>query len=75
MKHVKPGPRGAFKDTSPQKHSWHHNAQNPEKIQLVPKGQHRAPGPVQGSLHPNQGVDLKNLQEGVIHDERKNEFN
>ncbi len=36
------------------------------------RGQHR----VQGSLHPKQeGEDLKNLQEGVIHDERKNEFN
>lgn len=59
--HVQPGPLGGFKDTSPPNHSWHHQAQNPIKIELVPRSQHKAPGPVQGSLHPNQQGGYKKL--------------
>ncbi|EMQ2088728.1 RHS domain-containing protein [Salmonella enterica subsp. enterica] len=59
--HVQPGPLGGFKDTSPPNHSWHHQAQNPVKIELIPRSQHKAPGPVQGSLHPNQQGGYKKL--------------
>jgi hypothetical protein len=64
VEHVQPTPRGKFQPTSPPNHSWHHNAQNPVKIELVPRSQHRAPGPVQSSLHPNQKGGFKKLQSG-----------
>jgi len=54
VKHVQPGPRGGFSPDSPPKHSWHHNAQDPAKIQLIPRKQHQAPGSVQKSLHPGK---------------------
>ncbi|PIT14909.1 hypothetical protein BGI33_07055 [Snodgrassella alvi] len=59
--HVQPGPRGGFKGTSPPEHSWHHNAHDPTKIELIPRSQHKAPGPVQGNLHPNQKGGFKKL--------------
>ena len=63
--HVQPGARGAFSDRSPPGMSWHHNARNPTLIELIPRAQHRAPGPVQGSLHPNQEGGFKHLQDGL----------
>jgi hypothetical protein len=50
---VRPGPRGAFPRSAPTSDvTWHHGTQ-PGQMQLVPIDQHTAPGPVQGSLHPN----------------------
>ncbi|WP_156171173.1 RHS repeat domain-containing protein [Yersinia aldovae] len=60
--HVQPKPRGGFSDKSPPDQTWHHNAQDPTKIELVPRSQHKAPGPVQASLHPNQGGGFKALR-------------
>ncbi|HED6271691.1 HNH endonuclease [Enterobacter sichuanensis] len=65
MSHVQPGARGAFKDTSPPKHTWHHNAQDPSKIELVPRPQHKAGGPVQQSLHPSGQGGFKKLHSGT----------
>ena len=62
VEHIQPGPRGAFSDRSPPNHSWHHNAQSPKDIELMPRAQHQAPGPVQSSLHPNQQGGFKKLQ-------------
>jgi RHS repeat-associated protein len=62
VEHIKPGPRGGFSDRSPPNHSWHHNAQTPKDIELIPRSQHQAPGPVQNSLHPNQQGGFKKLQ-------------
>jgi RHS repeat-associated protein len=59
--HVKPGPRGGYAETSPPGLTWHHSAQDPTKIELIPRDQHRAPGPVQGTLHPNQQGGFKKL--------------
>ncbi len=64
VSHVQPGSRGGFSDTSPPKHTWHHSAKDPTRIELVPRGQHRAPGPVQSSLHPNQEGGFKKLSNG-----------
>ncbi len=61
IEHVKPGKYGGHKDTSPPGQSWHHNAQDPTKIELVPRPQHRAKGPVQASLHPDQKGGFKKL--------------
>lgn len=60
--HVQPGPRGGFSSTSPPGQTWHHNAIDPTKIELVPRSQHRAPGAVQQTLHPNNGGGFKQLQ-------------
>ncbi len=62
--HVAPGARGGFIGESPPKLSWHHNEQNPRILELVPRAQHQAPGPVQESLHPKQGGGFKKLQAG-----------
>ncbi|QIQ72229.1 RHS repeat domain-containing protein [Pseudomonas coronafaciens] len=62
VEHIQPGPRGGFSDRSPPNHSWHHNAQSPKDIELMPRAQHKAPGPVQNSLHPNQQGGFKKLQ-------------
>lgn len=37
-------------------------AQSPKDIELIPRSQHQAPGPVQNSLHPNQQGGFKKLQ-------------
>ncbi|WP_211283555.1 HNH endonuclease, partial [Xenorhabdus budapestensis] len=63
INHVQPGARGGFKGNSPPGHSWHHNAQDPTKIELIPRPQHQAPGEVQKSLHPKQEGGFKKLQE------------
>jgi len=52
--HVTPGPRGGVADTSPPGLTWHHDPNTPGNLQLVPRDQHQAPGPIQISLHPNQ---------------------
>lgn len=62
VEHVQPGPRGGFSDRSPPNHSWHHNAQSPKDIELIPRAQHQAKGPVQTSLHPNKKGGFKQLQ-------------
>ncbi|MCE0853984.1 RHS domain-containing protein, partial [Pseudomonas asiatica] len=62
VEHIQPGPRGGFSDRSPPNHSWHHNAQSPKDIELIPRAQHQAKGPVQASLHPNQKGGFKALQ-------------
>jgi len=49
---VRPGSRGAFPDGRPTPDvTWHHGTE-PGQMQLVPRDQHIAPGPVQDSLHP-----------------------
>jgi hypothetical protein len=52
--HVTPGPRGGVADTPPPGLQWHHDPHLPGNLQLVPGPHHRAAGPVQQSLHPNQ---------------------
>ena len=53
---VRLGVRGVFSDRTPASVglTWHHHPERPGVMQLVPRSQHRAPGPVQESLHPNQ---------------------
>ncbi len=61
---VAPGARGAHSGEAPLRGenglTWHHHPPRPGVMQLVPRAQHQAPGPVQGSLHPNQqgGMEL-----------------
>jgi RHS repeat-associated protein len=59
--HVMPGARGKYSGESPPGMSWHHKAQDPTKIELIPRAQHQSPGPVQGSLHPSQEGGFKKL--------------
>ncbi|WPH23685.1 RHS repeat-associated core domain-containing protein (plasmid) [Variovorax paradoxus] len=61
INHVKPGARGAYSTESPPSLTWHHSAQDPTLLELVPRPQHRAPGPVQDSLHPSQQGGFKKL--------------
>ncbi len=50
---VAPGPKGGFPREAPTDQlTWHHEATRPGTMQLVPRDQHIAPGPVQQSLHP-----------------------
>ncbi len=51
---VTPGSRGGVPDTSPPGLTWHHDPYVPGNLQLIPRVQHSAPGPVQRSLHPDQ---------------------
>ena len=64
VNHIKPGARGAFSSKSPPNLTWHHNEQTPTLLELAIRAQHRAPGPVQASLHPQQGGGFKKLQAG-----------
>jgi YD repeat-containing protein len=57
--HVKPGPRGGYKTTSQPGLTWHHSAQDPSQLELIPRGQHKTPGPVQETLHPDQQGGFK----------------
>ncbi len=52
--HVSPGPRGGFNRSSPTDQGlvWHHHPDEAGVLELIPTAQHTAPGPVQGSLHP-----------------------
>jgi hypothetical protein len=51
-----PGPRGGFPETTPASVglTWHHSTPRKGIVELVPIDHHRAPGPVQNTLHPNQ---------------------
>lgn len=59
--HVSPGARGGYSVTSPPGLTWHHSAQDPEYVELIPRAQHQSPGAVQGTLHPNGGGGFKAL--------------
>jgi hypothetical protein len=59
---AQPGARGAFSRLSPPGMTWNHNAEDSTMMELVPRAQHQAPGPVQNSLHPNQEGGFKKLQ-------------
>jgi RHS repeat-associated protein len=59
--HVQPGARGAFSREPPPEMSWHHSKGS--TMQLVPRAQHQAPGPIQQSLHPEQGGGFKEIQD------------
>ncbi len=59
--HVSPGARGGFSTSSPPGLTWHHSAQDPEYIELIPRAQHQAPGAVQGTLHPEGQGGFKAL--------------
>jgi RHS repeat-associated protein len=63
VSHVQPGKRGGFSDKSPPGLTWHHNAQDPTFMDLVPRAQHKAPGPVQDSMHPAQQGGFKKLKD------------
>ena len=52
--HVAPGSRGGFSDRSPPILTWRHSAQEPDTLELILRRQHKYPGSVQGTLHPNQ---------------------
>nr|WP_240182756.1 HNH endonuclease [Morganella morganii] len=47
----------------PANYTWHHNTQDPTKIELTVRPQHQAPGPVQHSLHPSQEGGFKKLND------------
>lgn len=58
---VAPGRRGAFPRRPPQGDlTWHHHATRQGVLQLIPREHHRAPGPVQGSLHPGGRGGMEN---------------
>lgn len=58
---VQPGPRGAYPRRSPLSElTWHHEANQPGVMQLVPIKQHQAPGIVQDSLHPGGKGGMSN---------------
>lgn len=58
---VQPGPRGAHSRAAPhQDLTWHHHPEKEGVMQLVPKAQHQAPGPVQNTLHPNGKGGMEN---------------
>jgi RHS repeat-associated protein len=65
---VAPGPRGGFPrrgpipgvDGEPPPLTWHHHPDRPGVMQLIPYEHHRAPGPVQGSLHPDGRGGMEN---------------
>ncbi|MCH8531599.1 MAG: DUF6531 domain-containing protein [Saccharospirillum sp.] len=56
MAFVSPGARGKHSGRTPSKLglTWHHSAQEKGTMELIPIGQHQAPGPVQNTLHPNK---------------------
>lgn len=58
---VAPGPRGAHRRGPPTADTtWHHHPDREGVLQLMPRDQHRAPGPVQQSLHPDQRGGMQN---------------
>ena len=61
VSYVKPGPRGGVNSGSPPGLTWHHSAQDPTHLELIPRGQHQSPGAVQETLHPNQQGGFKKL--------------
>ena len=58
---VQPGPRGAYPRRAPVNTlTWHHEANRPGVLQLVPTAQHRAKGNIQSILHPNGKGGMEN---------------
>jgi hypothetical protein len=60
---VKPGSRGAYPRSAPRtipETTWHHEPNREGAIQLIPRSQHRTPGPVQESLHPGGQGGMEN---------------
>ena len=53
--------RRAFAKNSLPNHFWRYQAQDPTKIELIPKGQYQASGAVQNTLHPNRQGGFKQL--------------
>ncbi len=60
---VRPNAQGGFASRPFPGLSWHHTPFQPGILQLVPRGQHQAPGPVQRNLHP-EGVGGRELWGG-----------
>jgi hypothetical protein len=64
---VTPGPRGRFPRSSPTKTlTWHHEPNRPGVLQLVPRAEHQAPGPIQSSLHPGGRGGMENWGGGYV---------
>ena len=59
---IAPGARGAYPQTAPSAVglTWHHEANRPGVLQLIPEAHHTAPGPVQQTLHPNGRGGMEN---------------
>ena len=58
---VAPGSRGAYPRRAPTSETtWHHEPYREGAMQLVPRSQHTAPGPVQNSLHPDGRGGMQN---------------
>jgi hypothetical protein len=62
MEFLTPSVKGVFPSIPPVKFglTWHHNARLPGVLELIPRVQHRAPGPVQNNLHPNRKGGMEN---------------
>ena len=60
-KGVQPGSRGKFSRNAPAKEvTWHHHAEIEGLLQLVPRKQHQAKGPIQKILHPEGRGGMEN---------------
>ena len=60
-KGVQPGSRGKFSRNAPTKEvTWHHHADREGVLQLVPRNQHQAKGPIQQILHPGGRGGMEN---------------
>ncbi len=60
-KGVQPGSRGKFSRNAPIKEvTWHHHADREGVLQLVPRNQHQAKGPIQQILHPGGRGGMEN---------------
>ncbi|MER2010461.1 MAG: HNH endonuclease, partial [Psychrobacillus sp.] len=60
-KGVQPGNRGKFSRNAPTKEvTWHHHAEYEGVLQLVPRNQHQAKGPIQQILHPEGRGGMEN---------------
>ncbi len=61
--YLQPNGSGTFAGGSPPGMSWHHSPSEPGSMELIPRAQHRAPGPVQDSLHPDGRGGYANFHE------------
>uniref|UniRef100_UPI0011A1E89A HNH endonuclease n=1 Tax=Cytobacillus oceanisediminis TaxID=665099 RepID=UPI0011A1E89A len=60
-KGVQAGSRGKFSRNAPTKEvTWHHHADREGVLQLVPRNQHQAKGPIQQILHPGGRGGMEN---------------
>lgn len=58
---MNPGRRGEFSRNAPTKEvPWHHHAKHEGVLQLVPRNQHQAKGPIQKILHPEGRGGMEN---------------